>query len=86
MIAFADFSFAAVPIIYGEDRGYKTVPATLPILGVLVGTIIAAAINWIYAEKFFARYLDTHNGRAPPEKRLIPMMIGAPSFRIQPLV
>ncbi|EIW67873.1 hypothetical protein TREMEDRAFT_33081 [Tremella mesenterica DSM 1558] len=74
--------FAAVPIIYGQQRGWKPVPTTLPILGVLIGTLVAAAINWIYSEKYFARYLDTHGGKAPPERRLPPMMIGAVAFPI----
>lgn len=74
--------FAAIPIIYEETRGWKTVPASLPNLATLVGTFIAAGVNYIYAEKFFARYLDEHGGKAPPERRLPPMMIGSIAFPV----
>jgi len=74
--------FAAIPIIYEEGRGWPRVTATLPNLATLIGTLIAASINYIYSEKFFARYMDQHGGQAPPERRLIPMMIGAVTFPI----
>ncbi|ORY31964.1 major facilitator superfamily domain-containing protein [Naematelia encephala] len=74
--------FAAIPIIFEEVRGWKPVPATLPNLATFVGTLIAAAINGYYSGKIFVRYLDTHGGKAPPEKRLPPMMIGAITFPV----
>ena len=74
--------FAAIPIIFSENRGWKPVPSALPNLATLVGTLLAAAINGGYANIFFARYLDAHNGKAPPEKRLPPMMIGSICFPI----
>ena len=61
--------FAALPIIFGQVRGWGPVPASLPILAVLVGTLLAALINWVYAEKFFGKYMDEHGGKAPPEQR-----------------
>ncbi|ORX40117.1 major facilitator superfamily domain-containing protein [Kockovaella imperatae] len=74
--------FAAIPIIFEENRGWDPVPAALPNLATLVGTILAAAINMGYAKIIFARYMDTHGGKAPPEKRLPPMMIGSVCFPI----
>lgn len=40
-----DLLFAAVPIIYEQNRGYNTLDGSLPFVGVMVGTILAAAIS-----------------------------------------
>ncbi|CAD6571028.1 MAG: hypothetical protein TREMPRED_000107 [Tremellales sp. Tagirdzhanova-0007] len=74
--------FAAIPIIYGETRGWGSVSASLPNLATLVGTLLAAGLNFVYASHFFKRYMDTHGGRAPPERRLPPMMVGSIAFPI----
>ncbi|KAL7424095.1 hypothetical protein Q5752_001680 [Cryptotrichosporon argae] len=74
--------FAAIPIIYEDGRGWSPVPGSLPILAVLVGTMLGALVNYIYSEKYFARYLDAHGGKAPPERRLPPMMLGSICFPI----
>ncbi|EIN08811.1 MFS general substrate transporter [Punctularia strigosozonata HHB-11173 SS5] len=73
--------FAAVPIIYEENRGWSTLVGSLPFLGVLVGTILAAAINISYSRYRFAPLVEKH-GRVDPEHRLPPMMIGAVTFPI----
>ncbi|WWC67051.1 uncharacterized protein I206_100958 [Kwoniella pini CBS 10737] len=74
--------FASIPIIFEENRGWSTVPGSLPNLATLVGTLLAATVNYFYSEKFFAKYLDQHGGKAPPEKRLPPMMLGSILFPI----
>ncbi|GFZ43771.1 Uncharacterized MFS-type transporter [Saitozyma sp. JCM 24511] len=74
--------FASLDIIYAETRGWGPVPSSLPILATLVGTLIAAGLNFTYSEHYFGRYLDTHGGKARPEKRLPPMMLGAITFPI----
>jgi MFS transporter, DHA1 family, multidrug resistance protein len=73
--------FAAVPIVYQEKRGYNPLVGSLPFLAVLIGTFIAAAINIVYSQRIFAPYVEKH-GRAEPEKRLPPMMIGSIMFPI----
>ena len=45
MFVMTDLLFAAVPIIYEEHRGHNTLAGSLPFLGVLFGTFIAAAIS-----------------------------------------
>jgi MFS transporter, DHA1 family, multidrug resistance protein len=73
--------FAAVPIIYEQNRGWNTLVGSLPFLAVLVGTFIAAAINIFYSQYFFAPLVERY-GRVEPERRLIPMMVGSISFPI----
>jgi hypothetical protein len=67
--------FAAVPIIYEENRGWNTLVGSLPFLGVLVGTVVAAAINITYSRWRFVPLVEKH-GWVEPEHRLPPMMIG----------
>ncbi|GAA5978913.1 hypothetical protein JCM11641_000091 [Rhodosporidiobolus odoratus] len=73
--------FSAVPIIFEETHGWTPVQGSLPFLGVLVGTLIAAFLNYIYSSHVFAPYLDKH-GSAPPEMRLPPMMLGGILFPV----
>jgi MFS transporter, DHA1 family, multidrug resistance protein len=73
--------FAAVPIVYEEGRGWNPLVGSLPFLAVLVGTMIAATVNIVYSQKVFAPYVEKH-GRAEPERRLPPMMLGALTFPI----
>jgi DHA1 family multidrug resistance protein-like MFS transporter len=77
--------FAAVPIIYEQGRGWNTLVGSLPFLGVLVGTFLAAAVNIAYAQYRFVPLVEKH-GRVDPEHRLPPMMIGTLSSHslIQP--
>ncbi|WWC85578.1 uncharacterized protein L201_000442 [Kwoniella dendrophila CBS 6074] len=74
--------FASIPIIFEETRGWSSVPGSLPNLATLVGTLLAAALNYMYSVLIFAKYLDEHGGKAPPEKRLPPMMLGSILFPI----
>lgn len=67
--------FAAFPIVYQEKRGWNQGVGGLPFLGIMIGMIAAAA----YSIPDNARYLRVakqHEGRAPPEARLPPGMVG----------
>ncbi|KAJ9105426.1 hypothetical protein QFC21_001797 [Naganishia friedmannii] len=75
--------FGAIPIVYEENRGWSPVAGTLPFLSVLVGCFIAAAINVYYSNTIFRRALENSpDGKAKPEMRLPPMMIGSVTFPI----
>ncbi|EIM92287.1 MFS general substrate transporter [Stereum hirsutum FP-91666 SS1] len=74
--------FGAVPIVYEEKRGWNPLVGSLPFLAVLVGTLTAAMVNIYYSSHVFAPYLEKHGGRAPPERRLPPMMLGAITFPV----
>lgn len=50
--------FSAVPLIFTQLHGWTPVQGSLPFLAVLVGTLIAAAINFTYSARVFAPYLD----------------------------
>jgi DHA1 family multidrug resistance protein-like MFS transporter len=50
--------FSAVPIIFERNHGWTPVEGSLPFLAVLVGTLIAAAINFTYSARVFAPYTD----------------------------
>jgi hypothetical protein len=64
-----------VPIVYEENRGWNTLVGSLPFLGVLIGTFVAAAVNIAYSRWRFVPLVEKH-GRVAPEHRLPPMMIG----------
>lgn len=73
--------FGAVPIVYGEKRGWNTLESSLPFIGVLIGTIIAAIINIVYSTRVFQPLVEKY-GVVAPEKRLPPMMVGAVAFPV----
>ncbi|GAA6051976.1 hypothetical protein NBRC10513_002600 [Rhodotorula toruloides] len=62
-------------------HGWTPVQSSLTFLAVLVGTLIAAFINYLYSRFVFARHIDKH-GSAPPEMRLGPMMVGGIVFPV----
>ncbi|GAA5988009.1 hypothetical protein JCM10908_002028 [Rhodotorula pacifica] len=73
--------FSAVPIIFEEGHGWTPVQGGLVFLAVLVGTLIAALLNYLYSRFVFAATIDKI-GYAPPELRLRPMMLGGICFPI----
>jgi MFS family permease len=68
-----------VPIIFGEIRGWKQFPATLPFLCVFIGAVLGALAN-IYNQTLYNKAYHAAGNRAVPEKRLPPMMIGSVLF------
>lgn len=64
---------AGFPYVYERARGWSAGCSGLALLGILVGTLIAAAIN-IPVNKRFAT--KAKEGDTPPEIRLQPAMIG----------
>lgn len=64
------------PIVFFEERSYSLVVSTLPFIGMFVGCLIAVGIN-IANQPFYVRAVEkTGKGRAVPEARLPPMIIG----------
>ncbi|KAF1927468.1 MSF membrane transporter [Didymella exigua CBS 183.55] len=68
-----------VPIIFGEQRGWSSVSATLPFLGIFLGACFGAAIN-SYNQILYNKAYHAAGDRAVPEKRLPPMMLGSVLF------
>lgn len=69
----------SIPIIFGEIRGWKPLVAELPFLGILIGAILAAALNTVNQHYYNKAYYAAGK-RAVPERRLPPMMIGSVLF------
>jgi MFS transporter, DHA1 family, multidrug resistance protein len=71
-------NLGAIPIIFGEERGWKQFPASLPFLGLLIGAFIGAGVNVL--NQF--NYNKRGHGKVVPELRLIPMMGGSITFAV----
>lgn len=63
------------PIVFEEQRGYGPVVSSLPFIGILVGVIAALPINMANQPRYI-RAVIKNNGRAVPEARLPPLIIG----------
>lgn len=69
------------PIVFEEDRGWSPVLGGLPFLGLLVGVCSAVLIN-LQNQPQYRRAVEANKGRAVPEARLPPMIIGGWLFVI----
>ncbi|KAK6441553.1 hypothetical protein LTR95_002225 [Oleoguttula sp. CCFEE 5521] len=69
------------PIVYREHRHMGEVQSTLPFLGLLVGVISAMGIN-LGNQPRYSRIVAANKGRAVPEARLPPMVLGGILFVI----
>ncbi|KAK8118310.1 bicyclomycin resistance protein [Apiospora kogelbergensis] len=63
------------PIVFREQRGFGPVVSTLPFLGLFVGVLTAMLIN-IANQPLYIRALERNEGRAVPEARLPPLILG----------
>ncbi|KKA31073.1 hypothetical protein TD95_005441 [Thielaviopsis punctulata] len=66
----------SIPIIFEEKRGWNPVVGSLPFLGIFVGAWCGAAFN-IFNQGLYNKASAQHGGKAVPEKRLPPMMLGS---------
>ncbi|KAI0131958.1 major facilitator superfamily domain-containing protein [Xylariales sp. AK1849] len=71
----------SVPIIFGEVRGWSQLPAELPFIAILLGSLTGAAIN-IANQVYYNKAYHAAGDRAVPEKRLPPMMFGSILFSV----
>jgi hypothetical protein len=69
----------AIPIIFGEIRGWNSFVATLPFLNLLIGAILGAMAN-IFNQSLYNKAYHACGNRVVPEKRLPPMMVGGLLF------
>lgn len=63
------------PIIFRDQRGWGVVASALPFLGLFGGVLAAAALN-IANQPLYVRAVDGNKGRAVPEARLPPLVLG----------
>ncbi|KAI1494726.1 polyamine transporter 1 [Biscogniauxia mediterranea] len=69
----------AVPIIFGDVRGWPPLRAELPFLAICLGAVLGAAVN-VANQLAYNRAYRAAGDRAVPERRLPPMMLGAVLF------
>ncbi|OAA65689.1 major facilitator superfamily transporter multidrug resistance [Niveomyces insectorum RCEF 264] len=69
----------AIPIIFGEIRGWNEFVSVLPFLSILVGAILGCTAN-VYNQTVYNKAYHAAGNRAVPEKRLPPMMVGSVVF------
>lgn len=69
----------AVPIIFGEIRGWNLLQSELPFVAICLGSITGAALNTLNQLQYNKAY-HAAGDRAIPEKRLPPMMLGSVLF------
>jgi hypothetical protein len=68
--------FAAMPIVFQQDRGWSPGIGGLAFIGIAIGMMIAVGYS-LWDNKRFLRVEEKHGGQAPPEARLPPCMIGS---------
>lgn len=73
------FQLESFPVVFYQEREYSLVVSTLPFLGLLVGVLFALTINFAN-QSFYAKAVAKNNGRAVPEARLPPMLVGGIFF------
>lgn len=58
------------------QRGWSPVVATLPFLCILAGAVLGCGLN-VYNQLLYNKAYHAAGNRAVPERRLLPMMLGA---------
>lgn len=73
------FLVQSFAIVFRDLRGYSIVVSTLPFIGLLLGVFIALIIN-LANQGPYAKAVSRNKGRAVPEARLPPMLLGGVLF------
>lgn len=80
---YASFTYSLIylvlevfPIVFKENRKWSLVLSTLPFLSILVGVGCAVFINFANQPRY-KRAVKANCGRAVPEARLPPIIVGA---------
>ncbi|TVY64274.1 Efflux pump FUBT [Lachnellula suecica] len=68
--------FGAFPIVFEQTRGWSLGIGGLAFVGVMVGMIMAVSYS-IWDNKRYAKISEKRDGKAPPESRLPPSMVGS---------
>ena len=69
----------AIPIIFGEHRGWRPLIASLPFLNILIGAVLGCSLN-VYNQLIYNKAYYAAGDRPVPERRLPPMMLGSLLF------
>ncbi|KAI8652900.1 hypothetical protein NCS57_01355900 [Fusarium keratoplasticum] len=66
----------AIPIIFGEIKGWGLLVSELPFLCIFIGAVLGCGAN-VYNQLLYNKAYHAAGNRAVPEKRLPPMMMGS---------
>ncbi|KAJ5161558.1 hypothetical protein N7492_006950 [Penicillium capsulatum] len=69
--------FAALPIVYGKERGWSEGMSGLSFLGILIGILFSAVVMFPIYFRYKKKTLALSSGRLAPEERLPDAFIGA---------
>ncbi|OIW34833.1 MFS general substrate transporter [Coniochaeta ligniaria NRRL 30616] len=69
----------AIPIIFGEIRGWNPFVSVLPFFSIFIGAILGCGAN-VYNQTLYNKAYHAAGDRAVPEERLPPMMVGSVLF------
>lgn len=79
---YASFTYSLIyltlevfPIVFYEKRGWSLIVSSLPFLGIFLGVLCAAFVNFANQPRY-RRAVRENNGEAVPEARLPPLVVG----------
>ncbi|UZJ53743.1 hypothetical protein CBS101457_003063 [Exobasidium rhododendri] len=65
-----------VPIVFEDVRGWHPIVASLPFIALFIGVLAAMGLN-LGSQPYYHRAVEANGGKAVPEARLPPIMIGS---------
>lgn len=82
MAFYASFTYSLIyltleifPIVFREQRKWPLMSSSLTFLGILIGVIIAAPLNFLF-QPYYKRAVRLNQGKAVAEARLPPLFLG----------
>ncbi|CAG7981698.1 unnamed protein product [Penicillium salamii] len=82
MALYASFTYSLIyltleifPIVFREQRQWSLISSSLTFLGILIGVILAAPMNFLF-QPYYKRAVRRNHGKAAPEARLPPLVCG----------
>ena len=82
MALYASFTYSLIyltleifPIVFREQRQWSLISSSLTFLGILIGVILAAPMNFLF-QPYYKRAVQRNHGKAAPEARLPPLVCG----------
>ena len=82
MAFYASFTYSLIyltleifPIVFREERQWSLMPSSLTFLGILIGVVLAAPMNFLF-QPYYKRAVKRNHGKAAAEARLTPLVCG----------
>ncbi|KGO77032.1 Major facilitator superfamily domain, general substrate transporter [Penicillium italicum] len=79
---YASFTYSLIyltleifPIVFREQRHWSLMSSSLTFLGILIGVILAAPLNFLF-QPYYKRAVKLNHGKAVAEARLPPLIVG----------